>query len=204
MKKTFTLLIIFSVIAWQQLAMAANATVSVGAGGLNIFSPAQVTINVGDMVTWQWSSGFHTIQSNTGAWATANSDASNPTFSHIFTTPGTYPYFCTIHGSSMSGTITVQSVSGTREEAQLSKLLTIYPNPARDQFKLTFNGNSAKNYEVKVTNAIGKVVKTIPAEELKNAISNNLVIDVSALPAGVYNYGIRFNGQFVFSRFTKI
>lgn len=200
MRKIFTLVSIVGVLAWQQVAMAANATVSVGPGGSTSFSPAQVTINVGDMVTWQWASGVHNITSTSGAWSPAPSDANNPTFSHTFTVAGTYPYLCTIHGSIMSGTVTVLSVSGTKEDAQQSKLLTIYPNPARDQFKLTFNGNSAKNYEVKVTNAIGKVVKTIPAEELKNAVSNNLVIDVTALPAGLYFYNLWNNDKMVETR----
>jgi len=30
------------------------------------------------------------------------------TFSFTFTVPGSYPYFCEIHGAQMTGTITVQ------------------------------------------------------------------------------------------------
>jgi plastocyanin len=42
-----------------------------------------------------------------------NSGTINPglTYVHKFNTAGTYPYFCTIHGTAMSGSITVDASS---------------------------------------------------------------------------------------------
>ena len=79
------------------------------------FSPQNSMINVGDTATWKWDDNDqHSVTSDTGAWADSGVKSSPsapfPTFSHTFTTPGTFPYHCVIHGgpgAGMSGTITV-------------------------------------------------------------------------------------------------
>ena len=55
------------------------------------FSPADVTINVGDTVTWTNNDGFtHTTTSNTAVWDSGNL-AAGQTFSFTFTTAGSFP-----------------------------------------------------------------------------------------------------------------
>jgi large repetitive protein len=73
----------------------------------NFFSPASATIAAGCNVTWTRMSGSHNTTSDTGVWASPTLNASNPTFTFQFNTPGSYPYKCTIHPSQMTGTITV-------------------------------------------------------------------------------------------------
>jgi plastocyanin len=81
--------------------------------GGNRFEPANVTIPVGTTVTWTWVSGFHNV-TPTGAptFTGSGSPVSAPqTFSQTFSSPGTYVYFCVVHGSpsgGMRGTIVVQ------------------------------------------------------------------------------------------------
>src|SRR5262249_50891722 len=61
------------------------------------FNPAQVTVNVGDTVTWANTGRvLHTVTANNGAF---NSGAMAPggSWSFDFTTPGLYSYFCGIH-----------------------------------------------------------------------------------------------------------
>ncbi|HVT04810.1 MAG TPA: plastocyanin/azurin family copper-binding protein [Thermoanaerobaculia bacterium] len=80
------------------------------------FSPATLTVKPGDTVQWAFH-GFHSTTSNTqtGAENWDSGTMSSGTFSHTFTTPGTYKYYCTVHstpnGTAMNGTITVQSSS---------------------------------------------------------------------------------------------
>lgn len=81
--------------------------------GGNRFEPSQVTIPVGTTVTWRWVGGFHDVTSaGDPAFAGSGAPVSAPsTFSHTFTSPGTYLYFCSVHGSpsgGMRGTIVVQ------------------------------------------------------------------------------------------------
>jgi plastocyanin len=82
-------------------------------GSGNRFSPASVTIPAGTTVTWRWVSGFHNVMPTGNPTFTGNgAPVSAPTtFSQTFSTPGTYLYFCVVHGtpsSGMRGTIVVQ------------------------------------------------------------------------------------------------
>ncbi len=97
-------------------------TVEVGPSGMLVFSPSDLTINVGDTVLWKWSSSGHNVVS--GSDCTADSQFCSPsdngcdqsalsskgaTYQHTFTAAGTYPYFCSAHcGLGMVGSITVQ------------------------------------------------------------------------------------------------
>jgi plastocyanin len=86
--------------------------VQVGAGGL-IFTPANVTIHVGDTIQWTWAGPSHSSTSGTpgqpdGMW---DSGVHNTgfVFSHTFPTAGTFAYFCSVHGAccGMVGSATV-------------------------------------------------------------------------------------------------
>ena len=90
-------------------------TINVGASG-NFFSPSSLTVKAGTPVTFVWLSGGHSIVS--GSNCTSNGLFGNATIMSqgqilvvpvsVTNTPGTYPYFCTVHcGSSMTGTLTV-------------------------------------------------------------------------------------------------
>ncbi|HEU4697830.1 MAG TPA: plastocyanin/azurin family copper-binding protein [Gemmatimonadales bacterium] len=81
----------------------------------NVFSPQVITVPVGTTVTWTWSANAleHNIVPNT-----AGSVPNDPTISSApssyqvtFTAPGTYDYYCQVHGSpgaGMHGTVIVQ------------------------------------------------------------------------------------------------
>lgn len=93
------------------------------------WNPNAVTIGVGETVTWSnAAAGFHNVcvdkpgSTSTSCDEFRNGDAgfswSGPgyTNSHKFLAPGTYTFFCQIHGSpsaGMRGTIVVQDSSGT-------------------------------------------------------------------------------------------
>jgi plastocyanin len=71
------------------------------------FNPASITVSVNTTIKWTNKEGItHTVTSNNGLFDSGNI-SSNGTYSHQFTTAGTYPYHCTIH-SSMTGTIIVK------------------------------------------------------------------------------------------------
>lgn len=75
----------------------------------NFFSPATATVNVGDEVTWQFNGTSHSVTSTAASDFTFDSGVkSSGTFKFTFTTEGVAHYFCTVHGTSMSGTITVK------------------------------------------------------------------------------------------------
>jgi plastocyanin len=71
------------------------------------FSPAVVTIKAGTTVTWtNKDEEPHTVFSSSANMKSATLAGTTNTFSHTFSTPGTFAYNCTIHPF-MHGTVVV-------------------------------------------------------------------------------------------------
>ncbi len=82
----------------------------------NFFSPATKTVAKGTTVQWAWNSCTgdaysgqtcvsHSVTFDDG---TTSATQSQGTYNRMFGTAGTYPYHCSVHGTAMSGSITVQ------------------------------------------------------------------------------------------------
>jgi plastocyanin len=69
------------------------------------FVRAAVQVLQGGTVQWTWQGGNQHNVTFTGGPASATQ--TDGTFQRTFATTGTFPYMCTIHGQSMSGTVTV-------------------------------------------------------------------------------------------------
>jgi plastocyanin len=81
--------------------------------GNNFYSPSALSVTTGTTVTWQWAQGAseHTVTFNDGA--PGSQRQSSGTFQRTFSTPGTYTYFCQVHGPQvMSGSVTVGTMTG--------------------------------------------------------------------------------------------
>jgi len=77
------------------------------------FSPATVTVNLGDTVKWtNRGSSTHTSTSDTGAWNSGNLSPGQ-SFSRVFSAEGTFKFHCAIH-TSMTGSVVVRSPEQTR------------------------------------------------------------------------------------------
>ncbi len=98
--------------------LAAVHEVEVGEG---YFIPDRLAVEVGDRVDWVATSPEHTVTSDNEIfdsnliWDTMPVGA---TFSFTFTEPGTYPYYCGLHGSpggsGMAGVIVVSAATANR------------------------------------------------------------------------------------------
>ena len=86
-------------------APAAGAGVRVGIVNF-AFSPATVTVNAGQTVAWTNRDAITHTVTFSGGTIDSGAMAQGSLFSHTFTTPGTYPYICTIHPF-MHGTVVV-------------------------------------------------------------------------------------------------
>lgn len=75
------------------------------------FYPTTVTINVNDTVQWTWLSYTHSTTSSDGLWGLWDSGEHGTwyTFTNTFTSPGTFPYYCTYH--LFSGSVIVQGAA---------------------------------------------------------------------------------------------
>jgi plastocyanin len=70
------------------------------------FSPNPITIALGSTVTWTNLDGVaHTVTADDGSWGSSTLGQGG-TYSHVFTSPGSYTYHCAIHPY-MTGTVVV-------------------------------------------------------------------------------------------------
>jgi len=108
-----------SFIGYPKPASATTFDVTVGPNFELVFSPASVTISVGDTVRWTFGSSGHSTTSGSpgqpnNLW---DSGIHNQgfTFTHTFNTAGTFPYYCVPHGGccGMTGTVMVVNASPT-------------------------------------------------------------------------------------------
>jgi plastocyanin len=124
MKTKLLLISIFSIFAIVLSSCAAGApaggtsqtSAPASSGGSNgtqvtisgfAFSPATLTIKAGTEVTWtNLDSVEHSVVSSSGNELNSPLIPQNGTYSHVFNTPGTYEYHCSIH-LTMLGTIIV-------------------------------------------------------------------------------------------------
>jgi plastocyanin len=71
------------------------------------FTPASLTVKKGLTITWTNKDSLaHTVTSDSGSELSSGTIAPGSTYSHNFSTVGTYKYHCSIHPN-MTGTITV-------------------------------------------------------------------------------------------------
>jgi plastocyanin len=96
---------------------ATPLAVAAGAGGVTMadfsFTPATITVSVGDTVTWSNSGPDerHTATADDGSFDTGEV-AVGSSASHTFTEAGTFAYTCSLHPDQMSGTVIVEAAGG--------------------------------------------------------------------------------------------
>jgi plastocyanin len=80
------------------------------------FSPATITVDAGQPVCWTWSDTpvAHNIKSDDGSFSSGPPGIEG-TFQRTFNTPGTYNYYCQVHGTLTAGmraTVIVRDAAG--------------------------------------------------------------------------------------------
>lgn len=132
----------------------------------------QVTISVGESVTWQWLAGFHTITNGNGfedpqagTLFDQPSDNTHTSFSFVFNTIGTYPFFCRPHeGIAMTGIINVTAATGGVDPATGAPLgftAGPSPRPSRAGVSFGFALRSPGRVRAEIFDAGGRRVATV-------------------------------------------
>src|SRR5437868_3435487 len=103
MRKLIPVAAALIVLALPASSLGATATVKITS---TAFTPKNVTINYGDTVTWtNTDKADHQLVADNGAFASPTLKA-NATWSHTFSTPGSYSYHDALHPA-IKGTIKV-------------------------------------------------------------------------------------------------
>lgn len=147
MKRMTAAIAIVSTMCFAGATASAQTTHDVNVGPGFAFSPADITINVGDTVRWTWVSGFHNVESGVGGshdGAFRSGDATSVvgttyqvTFDSAFLAANpmagdVYNYYCVIHfGGGMVGSVTVIGCPGDLDgdnDIDLSDLAAMLSN----------------------------------------------------------------------------
>ena len=90
---------------------AAVATLQANITGYK-FDPEVITVAVGTTVTWTNKDEVpHTVTSSDKRFKSSGALDQGDSYSFTFTTPGTYPYYCTVHPF-MTGKVIVLDTKG--------------------------------------------------------------------------------------------
>lgn len=172
-KSLFVLFTSLSVVSFAQT----KHTVIVQNGS---FTPADITISVGDTVEWNNIQGFHFVDGNQSTYPSNPESFGNPsdgsapwTYQHIFTIAGNYNYRCGIHTATMLGTVTVNSSTSINEVVISNN--SSYPNPVSSVLNLPKRTTYDK---VEIYDSFGKIVFS------KSNFNGS--IDVSSFEKGTY------------------
>jgi len=159
------------------------------------FSPASVTINIGDSVNFVLASIHDVVEVSQATW---NANGTTP-LSNGFSTPfnggtvlpakltlGTHYYVCGVHGpSGMKGVIIVQDPATGIYNLQVNNNnITIYPNPTSGHFTLALNNLPNKEIQVSITNTIGEEIYTSQKEKINGNYSKE--ISLHNISKGIY------------------
>lgn len=154
------------------------------------FTPAAVNdVAVGDTIHWDWIDGSHTTTSTTvpagaSTWDSPLNSA-NPSFEYKVTVAGVYNFKCTPHAAmGMVGTFTASITTGINAGASVFGSLQLSPNPASETVKISFRPVNSFKGSVRLLDLLGKTIWKSESDFV--AGTNNLELDVSEIPNGLY------------------
>ena len=93
------------------------------------------------------------------------------------------------------------NVLGTTELSQFDDLLTIYPNPATDEVRLSINNKDEATLEVKILNIMGQTIASRNYGSIQGA--QILPLNISEYKPGIYTVQIVVNGTLSTKQFVK-
>ncbi|MGB0981631.1 MAG: T9SS type A sorting domain-containing protein [Winogradskyella sp.] len=137
---------------------------------------ADRTIEVGDTVQWNFTSGNHNVSSKPTSQESFTSGAlqgAGFTFSKTFTQIGTNEYQCDPHSGSMFGVITVVADGSlsvpTFKEAM--EAINVYPNPASSNLNIAVPSQLKHGLTIEVFDVLGKKIVQKSISKLTTNIS---------------------------------
>ena len=189
MKKLYTIILISS--AFVSLH-ATSYTISISGFA---YSPASLTVTIGDVVTIS-STGNHPLaEVSQTTWvangtATLSSGFGNKTANYIFTVSGASSiyYVCTNHvGSGMKGKIDVASTVSIYKSNPVFELVSLFPNPTKNKFSIKLNTFESTNLTVKLFSICGQEIESFTSTKEIALGLNSISFDLqNTVSTGIY------------------
>ncbi len=172
-------------------SIQAQVTHDVSASGMS-FTPANITINLGDTVRWTNAGGTHNVNGTTTTFAGnpesfGNSLGTGWVFDHKFTVAGSYDYRCDQHfGGGMTGRVIVVDPTANIEEiaAESNVILNIYPIPASNEVTIELSGEL-----LNVTQELALIVFDMSGKEVlsqRTISTSSIKLNTAKLENGIY------------------
>ncbi|MCB0795631.1 MAG: T9SS type A sorting domain-containing protein [Flavobacteriales bacterium] len=209
MKKLITLIALAPMILLAQTTHMVQVVGSIGV--TPAYVPANITIDLGDIVRWECSQGTHNVYAEQDSFPN-NPEGfnSNPTaqaspwdYEFTFTVAGFYNYGCnggTIqnpHWDTQQGTVTVLDPSSVRED-EIWGRIEVFPVPTRQELTVRFDRNRPEQLEI-----LGLDGRTIAREAAVQGSAQQL--DLNGMPAGSYLLRCTdANGRVAIRSFVKV
>lgn len=166
------------------------------------FQPADITISEGTTVTWDNnSSSIHTSTSGSpctadGQWNSGNLSPGE-SFSMTFEegSAGTYSYFCIPHcGVGMTGTVTVDVSSATKDVGTAGAFPKVFPNPFTDRLHVETQSGIAGTMIVTMYDIQGNLLVRKEREAKPNLVEDFTIEGASLVP-GTYVVKVSLEGR---------
>ena len=187
-KRVFFSLIFISSFIFSINAQTTHIVETVGP----TFSPADLTIEVGDTVEWRnTGQGFHNVVADDGSFTNGDPSSSNWTFQVQFDEVGDNPYFCSAHGAAggigMSGVVHVNSTTGVDDDSKLFdfRLEQNYPNPFNPTTTISFSVPQTSNVKLTIYDILGNEISHL-VDETKTAGNYNVDWTANNIASGIY------------------
>lgn len=205
-QKVIVLLLVFTITTISGTVLA-QTTHNVAVSDFK-FEPANLSIAVGDIVKWTNNQGTHSVDGTTATFpnnpASFGNSSGGPgwTYSFTFSTAGVYNYECGVHGSAMSGKITVGNATGINDVSQTASDFKAFPNPNDGILNITvpesFSMSNA-SLVLKIYDINGAVVNEKSISEEKP-----VQINITNLSTGFYIYELSSKNKIISSgKFIK-
>jgi plastocyanin len=160
------------------------------------YSPASFTVVVGDTVEWVGDFSVHPLSSSSipaGASSWVNTSGSQ--FSYVVTLPGSYGFYCMVHGSpdgtGMAGSFTATALTGIGSSGSSApavfSLEQNYPNPFNPATTIRYSLPQKEHVSLKVFDVAGNVVATLVSADQAEGY-HQVEFNGSKFASGVYFY----------------
>jgi plastocyanin len=186
-----------------------------------VFTPQNLTINVGTTVTWTNNDPYAHTATSPGNFDSGNLNQGQ-TYSFTFNTPGTYNYFCALHPS-MTGSIIVSNGGGGTPTSQPSGTVqttgtpntptpgTQSPTPTRVPGLFTVDIRNYQYQPLTVTVRLGDTVrwtnfdadlhsvtdKALPPRFDSGPMAQNAQFSYTFTQPGTYEYVCEYHNPFM-------
>jgi len=199
MKKKMFLLCLLMLLIFFPNVMNSQILHVVELSTSDVFTPANITIDVGDTVRWVNNGGFHNVIADDGSF-TSGDPAFNPwVYENVFRASGDNPYYCVIHGNTggigMSGVITVQIPTGVASNniaPNEFELKQNYPNPFNPSTNIQYSVSESGKIKLAVYNLIGEEVALL-VNGIVEVGFYEVTFSATKLSGGIYFYRLQTN-----------